>query len=453
LTIVNATGNDVEILNNAGNATESILTGTDDDITLAPDAAILLKYDSITEKFRVIGGTGGGNVIVKATAGENLDSNDAVYLSVGASDAGRTAGAAYRLDASNNDRIEYVGLVKAGVNVTEAAKIITSGIVKGFTGLTPGVPTYLDQLNPGKFTQVEPSESQRWVIRLGIAISATQVLILSDQGMSAFFNEETQATIPLDNNVSSPANITNLVFDGAVAKKFIIDYAIFRSTDDESYAQAGRLRGVYNEVEEEWYLSDDYSGQNAGVTFNITTTGQIQYISTDISGANYEGSLEYRISIGDGVHVLGVLEQDGDLITRENGVNARLAIGDEGTALVSDGDKPVWGYPDQLSTASGDAPSYAARAWVNFDGTGAVAIKASGNVSSITDNGVGHYTVNFTTAMPDTNYTTSGSASYGGTGWFWSVYLLTPNTTSCVFRVGDAAAMYDSNNVTFTVLR
>jgi hypothetical protein len=47
---------------------------------------------------------------------------------------------------------------------------------------------------------------------------------------------------------------------------------------------------------------------------------------------------------------------------------------------------------------------YTCKAWVNFNGTGTVAIRASGNVSSITDNGVGDYTVNFTTAMPDANY-------------------------------------------------
>jgi hypothetical protein len=54
--------------------------------------------------------------------------------------------------------------------------------------------------------------------------------------------------------------------------------------------------------------------------------------------------------------------------------------------------------------ATGSAPIFACRAWVNFNGTGTVAIRASGNVSSITDNGVGNYTVNFTTAMPDANY-------------------------------------------------
>ena len=47
---------------------------------------------------------------------------------------------------------------------------------------------------------------------------------------------------------------------------------------------------------------------------------------------------------------------------------------------------------------------FTAKAWVNFNGTGTVAIREGGNVSSITDNGTGNYTVNFTTAMPDANY-------------------------------------------------
>ena len=55
------------------------------------------------------------------------------------------------------------------------------------------------------------------------------------------------------------------------------------------------------------------------------------------------------------------------------------------------------------------ATAYGCRAWVNFNGTGTVAIRASGNVSSITDNNTGDYTVNFTTAMPDANYSVSGS--------------------------------------------
>jgi hypothetical protein len=59
---------------------------------------------------------------------------------------------------------------------------------------------------------------------------------------------------------------------------------------------------------------------------------------------------------------------------------------------------------------SGSAPIYGARAWVNFNGTGTVAIRASGNVSSITDNSTGDYTLNFTTAMPDASYSLVGTS-------------------------------------------
>jgi hypothetical protein len=64
--------------------------------------------------------------------------------------------------------------------------------------------------------------------------------------------------------------------------------------------------------------------------------------------------------------------------------------------------------------ASGSAPIYAARAWVNFNGTGTVAIRASGNVTSITDNGTGDYTVNFTVAMSDANYVVAGLCRSSG---------------------------------------
>jgi hypothetical protein len=60
------------------------------------------------------------------------------------------------------------------------------------------------------------------------------------------------------------------------------------------------------------------------------------------------------------------------------------------------------------------ATAYGCRAWVNFNGTGTVAIRASGNVSSISDMGTGHYRVNFTTAMPDANYCALGNRSYRG---------------------------------------
>jgi hypothetical protein len=70
------------------------------------------------------------------------------------------------------------------------------------------------------------------------------------------------------------------------------------------------------------------------------------------------------------------------------------------------------------------------KAWVNFNGTGTVAIRASYNVSSITDNGTGDYTVNFTTAMVDTNYSVSGNLMANiAPGNNMRCVVIYPNTT------------------------
>jgi hypothetical protein len=66
---------------------------------------------------------------------------------------------------------------------------------------------------------------------------------------------------------------------------------------------------------------------------------------------------------------------------------------------------------DTLSFNSGfgySATAYGCRAWVNFNGTGTVSIRASGNVGSITDNGTGDYTLNFATSLSDVNYACAG---------------------------------------------
>lgn len=66
--------------------------------------------------------------------------------------------------------------------------------------------------------------------------------------------------------------------------------------------------------------------------------------------------------------------------------------------------------PPAFQNTSGTETGRLCRAWVTFNGTGTVAINGQFNVSSITDNGTGDYTINFTTAMPDANYSWSGSA-------------------------------------------
>jgi hypothetical protein len=83
-----------------------------------------------------------------------------------------------------------------------------------------------------------------------------------------------------------------------------------------------------------------------------------------------------------------------------------------------------------------------AKAWVNFNGTGTVAINSAFNVSSITDNGTGDYTVNFTTAMPNTTYATTVTAGMTASTVciiLGSVSLVAPTTTSRRFSLNSPA--------------
>ena len=89
-----------------------------------------------------------------------------------------------------------------------------------------------------------------------------------------------------------------------------------------------------------------------------------------------------------------------------------------------------------VTNPSGGQPTIdgLAKAWVNFNGTGTVAIRASLNVSSITDNGTGDYTVNFTTALADANYaveaTGNTNVTTGGANFFNAPAYQAPSTSA-----------------------
>ena len=101
-----------------------------------------------------------------------------------------------------------------------------------------------------------------------------------------------------------------------------------------------------------------------------------------------------------------------------------------------------------VSTSMANAVNGSAKAWVNFNGTGTVSIRAGFNVSSITDNGVGNYTVNFTNAMPDTNYATVATGADSLSGTFGVVKVATTggydgallNYTTSRVQLGQTAA-------------
>jgi len=126
--------------------------------------------------------------------------------------------------------------------------------------------------------------------------------------------------------------------------------------------------------------------------------------------------------------------------------------------VTADGGVPFTGVQTfgsaPMPVPSGSAPIYACRAWVNFNGVGTVAIGVSGNVSSVTDNGVGDYTVNFTTAMPDTNYSTNVTARASlGAGEIPTYGATTASSVNANIYRGDTNVLYDPAAVSVTIFR
>lgn len=130
-----------------------------------------------------------------------------------------------------------------------------------------------------------------------------------------------------------------------------------------------------------------------------------------------------------------------------------IANGGVGTTQLADSSVT----PAKMSGGqSGSAPAYAARAWANIDGSSAPAsIRASGNISSVTDNGTGNYTLNFATAMQDNLYCVSGSAGTGNaTGTFTGLNGLIGTTSSVqVLTKGVNEGLFDAAVVCVAIHR
>jgi hypothetical protein len=104
-----------------------------------------------------------------------------------------------------------------------------------------------------------------------------------------------------------------------------------------------------------------------------------------------------------------------------------------------------------------DAVAYGCRAWVKFNGTSTVTINGSGNVSSITDNGTGNYTINFTTAMPDDNYSVAGWACDNNSAGNVTIVSAFANHTysasACQIYCYETSATIDPTRVCATFFR
>ena len=103
------------------------------------------------------------------------------------------------------------------------------------------------------------------------------------------------------------------------------------------------------------------------------------------------------------------------------------------------------------------AGNFTAKAWVNFNGTGTVSIRADGNVSSITDEGTGQYKVNFSSSLGDVNYSATGITNEAVTGnrsSGWCIRSTTNSlmlTSSIVLDVGSQSSGGASDHQVITM--
>lgn len=119
--------------------------------------------------------------IVSVTAGENITTGSAVYISTGTgSDSGRTAGRVYKLDAKNDDRVEFFGFANTTALSGAAVLIQVSGKRSGLTGLSVGKPVFASVAvsgNEGAVQTTAPTAANQWVIPVGIAINTTELVV------------------------------------------------------------------------------------------------------------------------------------------------------------------------------------------------------------------------------------------------------------------------------------
>ena len=206
----------------------------------------------------------------------------------------------------------------------------------------------------------------------------------------------------------------------------------------------------------------NYGGDLKELQSGDTVEGaSTSYASTaEVSGTHTTGSITSGTAaltvasgsgIADGDAVVGEGITPGTTVSSGGGTTSITLSANANATLASD---PVSFYTTAKSLSPGNAAGMLCRAWVNFNGTGTVAIRASYNVDGITDNGTGNYTVNFTTNMADAVYGAIATASSTSAvaERVASVYAFAVD--SCSISVNDnASALSDAEFVSLAIFR
>jgi hypothetical protein len=258
------------------------------------------------------------------------------------------------------------------------------------SGATAPTTPYANQLwydTANNILKIRNEDNDAWISLLTLDQVADAVSAIGSISLSSISDVITNAV-----TLSGSQTLTNKTLTNPVINGFTGNTAVVNIGSGQFYKDTSGNIGIGTATPTRIL---DIAAPNAGggnglrVTATTGTNGALMQVS------NTGGNLYYAIDTsGGGTFGLGYsanIWYDGNYPMRFATNNqTQMAITGAGLFQMNSGFGSV-------------ATAYGCRAWVNFNGTGTVAIRASGNVSSITDNGTGSYTANFTNAMPDAN--------------------------------------------------
>lgn len=121
-------------------------------------------------------------------------------------------------------------------------------------------------------------------------VKGTQDQLLSAIKSLIGFGGDSQLNVSLAND-TGPFNVTGLSFNKANVKSAVVPYNIERKTDTQNVQETGHLYIAHDSADDIWRLSVQSGLDDAGVTFSITSGGQVQATTDDLTGTSYSGNL------------------------------------------------------------------------------------------------------------------------------------------------------------------
>jgi hypothetical protein len=323
-------------------------------------------------------------------------------------------------DANQNELVDFTATGSAVNHV---------GITNAATGNGPTIEAKGDDTNidlnvSGKGTGKLATTSPK--ITTGINDSNNNELIKVTATGSAV-NEITVANAATGNGptLSATGDDTNINLNIAGKGTGEIEFAsnIAFSNDTDAKVKLPSGGGIYESDGSTEILTESSGAvtlKNTTIDSTVSLTG-VTATQSEVTGSKKDSSITSGTStltiasasgISNGDFVVGEGITPGTTVSSGAGTTTLTLSANANATLSND---PVMFYSATKLLSPGLVGGMLCRAWVNFDGTGTVAIRASANVSSITDIADGKYTVNFTTAMEDANYCVTGAVRKNNT--------------------------------------